>query len=247
MKSYSFGLGSLLVLCVLCLAALPDGDSLLARVDANARAQNKVVFARKTIHGRRGVRTITTLSFISGTDKAFTEYLAPERNRGTKMLKLGKELWIYSPESDRIIKLSGHMLRQSVSGSDLSYEDMLEDPQLATLYRAQTTGLDTILARPAWRLELTAKKPDIAYPRRTLWIDKELNLVLKETRFSRSGILLKALEAKSLRLFDGRWVAERVLFRDALKQGSGTEIVLDSIRFNAEIPAHLFSKAALRK
>ncbi len=247
MKPYSAGAGGLLVLCAFCLAALPDGDSLLAHVDANAFAQNKVVFARMTIHGRRSSRTISTMSYISGTDRAFTEYLAPERDRGTKMLKLGKELWIYSPESDRIIKLSSHMLRQPVSGSDLSYEDMLEDPRLTSQYCAQTTGLDTILARPAWKLELTAKKPDVAYSRRTLWIDKELHLVLREDRFSRSGILLKTLEAKSLRRVDGRWVADRVIFRDALKQSGGTEIVLDSIRFNAQIPAFLFSKAALRK
>jgi len=46
------------------------------------------------------------------------------------MLKLGDELWTYTPETDRIIKISGQMLRQSVMGSDLSYEDMMEDRKL---------------------------------------------------------------------------------------------------------------------
>jgi hypothetical protein len=42
------------------------------------------------------------------------------------MLRLENQLWIYSPSTDRNIQNSGHMLRQSVMGSDLSYEDMLK-------------------------------------------------------------------------------------------------------------------------
>ena len=34
--------------------------------------------------------------------------------KGTKMLKLDKEMWLYSPSTDRTIMISGHMLRQSV-------------------------------------------------------------------------------------------------------------------------------------
>ena len=235
------------VLCALSLAALPDGDSLLARVDANAGSDSKVVVARMTIHGRRGTRTISTMSYISGTDRAFTEYLSPERDRGTKMLKLGNQLWTYAPDSDRTIMISGHMLRQSVSGSDLSYEDMMEDPRLANLYTATTAGLDTVLERPAWRLELAAKNSGVAYQQRKLWVDAERGVVLKEERFSKSGTLLKTMEASSLRRFDGRWVADRALFRDALRDGGGTEFALDSIRFDVRIPDYIFSKAVLRK
>jgi hypothetical protein len=44
----------------------------------------------------------------------------------------------------------------------------------------------------------------------------------------------------------GRWVAERALFRDALKGEGGTEFVIVSVEFNAKIPEHLFSQASLR-
>jgi len=139
------------------------------------------------------------------------------------------------------------MLRQSVSGSDLSYEDMMEDPRLANLYTATTAGLDTVLERPAWRLELAAKNSGVAYQQRKLWVDAERGVVLKEERFSKSGTLLKTMEASSLRRFDGRWVADRALFRDALRDGGGTEFALDSIRFDVRIPDYIFSKAVLRK
>ena len=38
-----------------------------------------------------------------------------------------------------------------------------------------------------------------------------------------------------------------MVFKDELKSGKGTEFVLQSIEFNADIPDYLFSKASLRK
>jgi hypothetical protein len=139
---------TLLLAALVWAADLPDGNALLARIDANVTSENKVITSEMIIHGRRGTRSVRTMSWVSGTDRAFTEYLAPERDRGTKMLKLGDQLWTYSPESDRTILISGHMLRQSVSGSDLSYEDVMEDPKLGNLYTAQTTGSDSVAGRP---------------------------------------------------------------------------------------------------
>jgi hypothetical protein len=36
------------------------------------------------------------------------------------------------------------------------------------------------------------------------------------------------------------------VFKDALKEGAGTEFVLESIEFDAAIPDHVFTKASLR-
>jgi hypothetical protein len=41
-------------------------------------------------------------------------------------------------------------------------------------------------------------------------------------------------------------VPTRVIFKDALKDGSGTEFIVKSMEFNAAIPEHLFTKASLR-
>ena len=228
-------------------ADLPDGNAMLARIDANAVSSNKVVVAQMIVHGRRATRTVKSKSWIQGTARSFTEYLAPARDAGTKMLKLGDELWTYTPSTDRTIKISGHMLRQSVMGSDLSYEDMMEDPVLSKSYTAEVTGSDTVLDRPCWILTLTASKIDAAYHTRKLWVDKDRSVALKEERFAKSGTLLKTTEARQLKQLDGRWVITAAVFRDALKQGGGTEFLVDSLRFNATIPDYIFSKAALKK
>jgi hypothetical protein len=88
------------------------------------------------IHGMWNSRTITSKGYSRGEQTGFTEYSSPARGKGTKMLKLEDRLWIYSPSTDRTIQLSGHMLRQSVMGSDMSYEDAIEDRKLYEMYKA---------------------------------------------------------------------------------------------------------------
>jgi outer membrane lipoprotein-sorting protein len=225
----------------------PSGEDILKRVDANIGSDNKISVAEMTIHGRRGSRTIKSRSWLRGQEKSFTEYLAPAREAGTKMLKLGDQLWIYIPSTDRTIKISGHMMRQSVMGSDLSYEDMMEDPELLKLYHANVTGEEVILDRTCWVLQLTAKIKNTAYHSRKIWVDKERYVSLREDRFARSGKLLKTFEVKEIRRIQNRWVPTHMIFKDVLKSGKGTEFVLEDIEFNASIPEHIFTKASLRK
>ncbi len=153
---------------------------------------------------------------------------------------------MYSPSTDRIIQISGHMLRQSVMGSDLSYEDMMDDPRLSELYTAEVTGTETIDQRSCWVLQLTANK-DLAYNTRKLWVDQERYVPLREELYAKSGRMLKKIDLKDFKQIDNRWFPLRMVFKDVLKIGKGTEFVMESIEFNVPIPEHLFSKAALRR
>jgi outer membrane lipoprotein-sorting protein len=228
-------------------AQVPSGDWILQKVDENIGSDNKISHSRMVIHGRRASRTVESRSWIQGDEKSFTEYLAPPREAGTKMLKLEDQLWTYSPSTDRTIRISGHLLRQSVMGSDLSYEDLMEDRKLRDLYAARVSGEEEYDGRVCWVLELTNKEEDVAYHSRKIWVDKERFVALKEDRFAKSGKLLKRTEVKDVRRMEGRWIPRKIVFKDMLKTGEGTEFVLEEVRFNAEIPDYVFSKASLRK
>jgi outer membrane lipoprotein-sorting protein len=237
---------SILLTAITWAQAPPLGEEILRRVDANIGSDNKIATAEMIIHGSRGSRSLKSKSWIYGEEKSYTEYLAPAREAGTKMLKLEDQLWTYIPSTDRTIKISGHMLRQSVMGSDLSYEDMMEDPELLDLYEANVIDEETYLDRPCWILELTAKVEDISYFSRKIWVDKERYVSLKEERYARSGKLLKIFEIKEVRRIQNRWVPVQMVFKDALKSGEGTEYKIETIEFNADIPESLFTKASLR-
>jgi len=235
----------LLILFSSYLWAQPTGKEILDRIDANMSADTRYVKSQMVIHGPRSSRTVESESWAQGIS-SFTEYLAPAREKGTKMLKLEDKLWIFSPTTDRTIQISGHMLRQSVMGSDLSYEDMMDDRTLSDVYEAGVTGEETIGDRACWIVEMKATAEDVAYQMRKLWVDKSRFIPLKEELYAKSGKLLKKTELSNITQHGSRWYPGKITFKDMLKKGAGTEFIVDEIKFDVEIPEHLLSKAALR-
>lgn len=225
----------------------PSGKEILDRIDQNMSSDSRVFTSKMVIHGRRGSRTVESKSWAVGEHKSFTQYLAPAREKDTKMLKLEDQLWMYSPSTDRTIQISGHMLRQSVMGSDLSYEDMMDDKKLQTHYTAVVVGTDTIESRLCWLLELQATSKDIAYEMRKLWVDQQRYLPIRQELYAKSGKLLKRMELSQIVLIEKRWYPKHILFKDMLKEGKGTEFLVDEIEFDVEIPEYRFSKATLRR
>jgi len=89
---------------------------------------------------------------------------------------------------------------------------------------------------------LKAKKPDVAYATRRLWVDKENFIPLKEELYAKSGKLLKKVEVKEVMKVQGKWQAKRVIFKDMLKTGKGTEFIVEEIQLNARFPDIFFPK-----
>ncbi len=224
-----------------------DPVKILDEIDKNMSAKSRIIESTMVVHGKRNSRTMTSKSYTVGDKKAFTEYLSPARDKGTKMLKLDKELWLYSPSTDRTIMISGHMLRQSVMGSDLSYEDMMDDRKLQDTYTPKTAGEETIDGRKCYVMKLTAKVNDVAYESQTLWVDTERNIPLKQELYAKSGQLLKRIVLSDIQKVEGRWFPMKMNYKDVLKDGDGTDWIVNSIQFDRDIPDITFSKASLKQ
>ncbi len=227
--------------------AAQDAKDILEKVDQNMSSKNRVFESTMTIHGKRSSRTIASKTSSVGNEKSFTEYVSPASEKGTKMLKLKNLLWIYSPSTDRTIQISGHLLRQSVMGSDLSYEDMMEDRKLTEVYTAKVIREEKIEDRATWLLELTAKVENVAHHTQKMWIDTERYIPLKQEMYAKSGQLLKRTELKEAKKIENRWFPTLITYKDMLKDGKGTEFRMTDIKFNQQIPDFIFTKAVLKQ
>jgi len=228
------------------LAQNPTATQILDHIDRNMASKSRIFTATMIVHAARGERVMDMKIWSEGDKRSFTEYLSPAREKGTKMLKLDDQLWMFSPSADRVIQISGHMLRQSVMGSDLSYEDMMDDRKLTDIYTAAIIGPDNFDGRPCWVLELRARADDVAYFQRKMWVDQERNIPLKEEWFAKTGKLLKQTSLSEVKKMDGRWFPTKMIYKDMLKTGAGTEFIINDIQFDGVIPEAMFSKAALR-
>jgi outer membrane lipoprotein-sorting protein len=224
----------------------PTGKSILDKVDYNMSAKTRVMTASMEIGNERTKRTMTSKTYGEGDHKAYTEYLAPAREKGTKMLKLENQLWIYSPSTDRTILISGHMLRQSVMGSDMSYEDMMNDKPLLEQYKADVRGTEVIDGRKCWVITLTAIVSDVNYFTRKMWVDVERSVPLKADLFAKSGKLLKRITFSDVQKVQGRWFPMTVVYKDMLKEGPGTKMTIQEIKLDTPIPSNVFNLGNLR-
>ena len=241
------GIYAVVMLSISMSLVAQDAKEILETVDKNMSSKNRIFESDMVIHGRRSSRTVTSRTYSEGDKQSFTEYLSPAREQGTKMLKQEDKLWIYSPSTDRIIQISGHMLRQSVMGSDLSYEDMMDDRKLTDIYDATLAGHEEIEDRDTYVLDLVANVDDVAYHSQKIWVDSERFVPLKQEMFAKSGQLLKRTELSDVQKVQGRWFPMTVVYKDMLKDGKGTEFRMTSAKFDQDIPEYIFTKAALKQ
>ncbi len=224
-----------------------DPQKLLEQVDDNLWSNTKFISGRLIIDNGRKVRTLTQDSWMEGVTRSYSHYKSPAREKGTKMLKIKGKLWMYTPRTDRKILIAGHLLRQSMMGSDLSYEDMMEDHKLSKSYSATFDTFTNIGDVKCAVLNLIAKDKKTTYQTRKVWINPNDKTVLKEERFAKSGKLLKRIIFKDYELISGRKFPRTMIFKDLLKKNTKTTYKFDVIKFDVNIPSGYFSQSILKR
>ncbi|MGE5551301.1 MAG: outer membrane lipoprotein-sorting protein [Bacteroidota bacterium] len=223
----------------------PTPADILRQMDRNI--EFRTVYYEASMEIVVGSRKITKTmrSWAEGNEKALMEFTS-QRDLGTRILKLGDDLWLYSPTAEEEVKLSGDMLKQGMMGSDFSYQDALEYEHLTELYQAELAGEELIGDRPCHVLELTARPGvEVSYYRRKVWVDKERFVGLKEELYAPSGKLLKVSTTEKVERFGARYYATALRMEDKLRKKSSTRFVMDKIVFDLPIPAGTFTRQRL--
>jgi outer membrane lipoprotein-sorting protein len=222
------------------------GEEIMKRVDKN-RFYEEIEYKGKMII-RKGdkVRTKQMHVYAQGEEKALIEFTNPS-DMGTKYLKLGDEMWVYFPDAEDEVKISGHMLRESMMGSDFSYEDIMENKKLLEKYSVEVVGSEVVDNRDCYILELNAIDKDVTYAKRKSWVDKEKFVILKAQLFALSGKLLKEVEMKEIQQYDDRYFATKVIMRDKVMKDTSTTFEMEDIDFDADIPDNNYSRRRLQR
>jgi outer membrane lipoprotein-sorting protein len=236
-----------LILPSLAQAKTPSAKELLAAMDEVLQFDTRTSTATMQVIDARRTRSYKMKTYARGQEDAAIIYLEPAREKGTKMLKKEDNLWLYMPRAERVQKISGHMLRQGMMGSDMSYEDMLEAADFEQMYEAEVVGEEETAGRPCWKLEAKARDSSVSYPRRLIWIDKENMVPLRQELFALSDMMLKVWTMSEIKMVSGRAVATRMEIADQLKQGSKTVFVLEEVSFGVDLESETFSRRWLER
>jgi outer membrane lipoprotein-sorting protein len=143
------------------------------------------------------------------------------------------------------------MLKESMMGSDMSYEDTVENEKLINRYDPLIGGSETWnfngLSRDCWVLDLAAKRRAESYPRQKLWIDKETGDCLHYELFALSGAKLKEYNLLRVEIFGDRRFPVEIEIRDLLRKNSKTTMVMRNVVLDRPIPDSVFSTRNLER
>ncbi len=222
-------------------------EEILESMDRQMTFESRSSVARMLIITPDETREKQFRSFARGQEDAFMVFEKPRRDAGTKFLKLEGNLWIYFPRTEKTVKISGHLLRQSMLGSDLSYEDMTENPKMLESYDGELEGAVEVGGEPCFVIHLEERARGMSYPERRYWISKSTLLPVREERYAKSGRLLKVVRFEDVEQFEDRKFPTRLIMEDKLKEGSRTEIILDQLKFKIPEPEGIFDRRNLRR
>ena len=240
-----------LVLAATTTVALGEelsGLEIMTKVDENGYFPTAYSRAKMIIRARNREMVKEMEMWSEGdTRSGLVTFLNPG-DRGSKYLKIEDELWMFFPHADDLVKISGHMLRQGMMGSDFSFSDALEADNLPELYTFTVVGEEEIVGRPTYVIEAEALPgAEVSYAKRKGWIDQERFVPLREELYAVSGKLLKVSTTKKVEYINGRYIPTEVVMEDQLKRNSSTTMILTHIEVGVEIPEGLLSLRSLMR
>jgi outer membrane lipoprotein-sorting protein len=224
-----------------------SAKSIIKKIDKNDHFITQEFSAIMTIKkgNRVLVKTFTGYGYKNGK-KSYMKFTNAE-DLGVKYLKIKKELWIYFPDADDIMKISGHMLRQGMMGSDISYEDMLEGGERDKKYSSKLLDDKIVDGKSCFVIELKAKVKDAPYEKQVLFVDKSKYIPLKMEMFARGGRLLKKITTSNHKTISGRVIPFKMTIQDTRKRNSKTTIEFKKVKFNIKLPKKIFTKRMLKR
>ena len=191
-------------------------------------------------------------SYAKGRLNYFIEFTNSD-DQGTKYLKKDGNLFVYTEDLEEVLPITGHMLRESMMGSDISYEDAVENDTLESQYNFKITeetkfNSDTKFnGKDVWVIEFTAKKKTVSYPKQIMWVDKETFAALKVERYALSGAKLKEILLLDAKWIGSRYFATEMQVKDLLRKDSKTILKMENIQLDINIPDNTFSLRNLER
>ncbi len=217
-----------------------------AEEDIKGKSSHAVI--EMTITTPDYTRTLKMESWWVGNEKALIVTKAPAKEAGNKTLKIGNEMWTYLRNTETTIKIPPSMMLQSWNGSDFTNDDLVRESNLVKDYDSKIIGSEKIAGEDCWKIELDPK-PDapVVWGKIYYWIRKADYLPALQQYFDEKGNMVRYLKYTDVKNFHGKKLPSEWTMYNIAKKGHSTEIKMDDIYFNINIPDRIFSYQELER
>lgn len=231
---------TLILLLVMTSLAAVTAQQIVREMDALETFDTSYSEGEIVTTDRFGKKTSTFKAWSRGAYDSLIEFTSIAE-RGQKVLRTEGELYLFYPDAEELIRLQGAALRQSMLGSDISYEDMTGEKDTLSQYDVQLLRDEVVSGRSCYVLQFDAKTRTVAYPRQVVWVDKETFMVWKGEFSTKAGRLLKEMEVLDIMDVDGRTLPKVTRISDKMKRDSATEMRLTKLDIDIGLDPAIFT------
>jgi outer membrane lipoprotein-sorting protein len=236
----------LLILIFVLPASSSEVEIIVKKIDSLFRSDSSYAQIEMSISTPNWARTLKMDAWTRGMDKTFIRILSPAKEKGVATLRIGTEMWNYLPRTNKVIKIPPSMMMSSWMGSDFTNDDLVKEYTFLDDYTHEL-------------VEVADGQPDFLYvkfipktDRPIVWgeiiaaVRRQDYLPVWEKYYNEKGELMRVLEFKEIREFDGRIIPSIMELIPQNKEGHKTVIRYLDINFNPSLSEEIFSLRNLR-
>jgi outer membrane lipoprotein-sorting protein len=192
-------------------------------------------------------RTMTIKAWTRGQKDSLFYIAAPPKDYGNGTLKKGREMWIYNPKINRVVKVPPSMMSQSWMGSDFSHNDLAKSDSLLLDYDHSIIGTETHEGRKVFIIKSMPKaNAPVVWGMQRLKI-REDNIWLSEEYFDEELQPVKIMTALKIQMLGGRLFPKVWRMQKADEDKRYTQLTYEALEFKSNLPDSLFTLSSLKK
>ncbi|MBW2367432.1 MAG: outer membrane lipoprotein-sorting protein [Deltaproteobacteria bacterium] len=225
---------------------LPDARSIVKKSLNYVRGEASVSMLTMVIHRPQWERRMTIKAWTKGDRLSLFHTVAPAKDRGNGTLKKGREMWMFNPKINRVIKLPPSMMSQGWMGSDFSNNDLSKTDSILDEYTHRIIGTETRDGMTIYEIE-SIPKPDapVIWGMQRLKI-REDGIMVSQEFYDEDAALVKTLRTEEIRMLGGRLFPKIWTMEKTETPGQYTRMTYDELAFLDQLEDRLFSISNLK-
>ncbi len=210
------------------------------------RGKASVSITDMTIHRPGWERKMTIKAWTRGDSDSLFITTKPAKDKGNGTLKSGKNMWMYNPKVNRVIKLPPSMMAQAWQGSDFSNNDLAKTDSLINDYVHTIETVKKINGKQIVTLK-SIPHPDAPVIWGMIKMDVQDNeILLSETFYDEDFQPVKTMTSSNMRMVDGKLFPMTWVMKQSDATDEYTRLEYSFIEFKERLNKRIFSVSNLK-
>ena len=238
-------LSLIIVVAFSATAKAQDARSIIEASFNYMRGNASIATIQMTIHRPDWERSMTIKAWTKGQKESLFRIIAPPKDNGNGTLKKGREMWIYNPRINRVIKLPPSMMSQAWMGSDFSNNDLSKTDSIITNYTHTLIRSENINGKKVYLIK-SIPKPEapVVWGMQILKI-REDNIILSQEFFDEDFKPVKKMTGFQIQMLGGKLFPKVWRMQKTDNRNKYTELVYNELVFKQKLEDSLFTTSSL--